>query len=142
MKNYLKLLILFVAGIILLQTACVPDETDDPVTDDRDYFIGNWMAEETSTLFPDPITFTVKITADPNDESQVLLSNFYHLGSAAADRVKAQVGSSTITIPQQTVCDVVINGTGILSGKKINLNYFVNDGAEVDQVTAVYSKIN
>jgi len=143
MKTLSRFLALAFFTFMLFHTGCQPDEPDEPTTGSvRDKYLGNWMAEETSTQYPNPITFNVKITADPDNDKQVLISNFYHLGSAPADRVKAIVTTTSLNLPQQTVCDVMINGSGAYSANKITWNYYINDGADIDQVTSVYTKIN
>lgn len=142
MKTFSKISFLFLlltASTALMYWGCEPEEPNDP-TDIIDQYTGTWISHETSTQFPDPITFSVEITKDPVSSNGVLISNFYHLGYAASDRVKATVTRTTITIPVQTVCNMTINGTGTYSGNKINLLYYVNDGADIDEVTAVYSK--
>ncbi len=142
MKTISRLLILILIVPLLVHTGCEPDEYDDPDVDYRSRYTGNWMAEETSTQFPSTITYSVKIFKDADDDKKVLISNFYHLGNNPGDEVSTIVTSTSLTIPQQTVCGLVINGSGLLSGNTITWEYYVNDGADVDHVTGTYTKIN
>ncbi|MCF8297044.1 MAG: hypothetical protein K9J13_05800 [Saprospiraceae bacterium] len=119
-------------------SACNPDE-EEPLINSNELFVGTWLAEESSTLFPNQ-TFTVKITANPLTENEVYIQNFYLFGNDAVDRVTAITTSSTITINSQTVCNSVINGEGTLAGNKISWSYYVNDGADIDHVTGTYTK--
>jgi hypothetical protein len=61
----------------------------------------------------------------------------------AGNKVTAKLSGLTLSIPNQTVDGFAITGSGTISSnyKTINWTYTVNDGAEVDHATAVYSKI-
>ncbi|MFC2111129.1 hypothetical protein ACFLQ5_01615 [Bacteroidota bacterium] len=139
MKKITKLFFTIIIITTIMFSACDPDD-EDPILNTSDYYVGTWLAEETSTLYPDPITFTVEIKADAITEGQVFIYNFYHLGNADADKVTAITSSSSITISPQTVCNNVINGEGTLSGNKIMWSYYVNDGADIDHVISTYTK--
>ena len=139
MEKFIKKLLFASVIIVLTFYACNPDE-EEPFVDPRDNYVGSWLAEETSTLYPNPITFTVNITLNPSNSTEVLISNFYHLGNADEDKVSAKATKSSLTIQSQSVCNLTIYGSGSLSGNTINLTYYVNDGADIDEVAAVYTK--
>lgn len=139
MKNSNRnILVIILLIFVISYTACVPDK-DDPALD-REKFIGDWLATETSTLHPTPISFNVTISENAGNIKQVYISNFYHFGWASTDRVLANVNGNSIIIEPQTVCNNIVNGSGILSDNKINWSYNVNDGADIDKVTSVYKK--
>ena len=138
MKKITKLLLFTVISATVFFSACEPDE--DPIVSTNEFFVGTWLAEETSTLYPDPNTFTVEIKANQLTENEVYIYNFYLFGNDDADKVTAITTASSITINAQTICDNIINGEGTLSGNKISWSYYVNDGADIDHVTATYTK--
>ena len=138
MEKFIKKLLFVSSLIVLTFYACNPDE-EEPFVDPRDNYVGTWLAEETSILYP-TITFLVHITLNPSNSTEILISNFYHLGNADEDKVSAIATKSSLTIQSQSVCNLTIYGSGSLSGNTINLTYYVNDGADIDEVAAVYTK--
>jgi hypothetical protein len=132
----IKLLMTLSIGVILFSTSCELD--NDPITSDpRDNFTGTWTVNETSSLYGTN-NYTVTISYDPNNSTQVLISNFYHFGMEFNAYAITTINS--ITIPQQEVCNHNVQGTGQRDKNKITWNYTVNDGADLDQVSAVYTK--
>ena len=138
MEKFIKKLLFVSSLIVLTFYACNPDE-EEPFVDPRDNYVGTWLAEETSILYP-TITFLVHITLNPSNSTEILISNFYHLGNADEDKVSAIATKSSLTIESQPVCNLTIYGSGSLSGNTINLTYYVNDGADIDEVAAVYTR--
>ena len=141
MRSLISKLLIISSLLMLLIWGCKPDDTPDPTNPDdvRAKYNGSWVCAENSKLFGQQ-TYSVNIGNDPNNSSQVLISNFYHFGYDAQDRAYAVVTSGTISVPNQAVCGHTIWGSGKLSGSKINWNYYVNDGADIDTVSAVYTK--
>ena len=136
MKQNSNSLILLTAIVLLTFSAC--ELLDDPLpTDARDNFVGTWAVNETSSLYGIN-NYTVVIRYDPNSSSQVLMSNFYHFGDEIDTYAIPTAGS--LTVPQQEVCNHTVKGTGILTKNTITWSYSVNDGADLDQVTAVFTK--
>ncbi len=133
-----KLLVWLLAIIIItIAPACLPD--DDLIDDDvRDSFVGTWRFDESP--LKSPATFyTVVITKDPGNTSQVLLRNFANVGNFQT--AYGIVTQSQIAVPSQTVASLVISGNGILAGStQMNWTYSINDGADLVNYTAVANK--
>lgn len=129
------LLILF-AGFF---TSCI-DEIDDPFADPVEKYLGNWKASESSTLFGPGYVYDVSISRNPSNSTEILISNFYMQGWN--EKARALVTGNSLTILEQAICDgsILIKGNGQLSGGKITLTYTADDGADLDNVSATYTK--
>ena len=137
MKLFLRI-ILFFSIVSILFYSCDPNDNDSPLDDPRDRFIGNWICSETSSENGSS-SFTVTISLKPDNSTQILLSNFYQLGTAA--KVYAIVAGTYATIPEQTVSGFSIKGNGTLinNNTRIDWTYQVSE-ADLDDCTAVYTK--
>jgi len=136
-KNKIIGLILLVFFISILNSCFEDDDIVTP-TDDREEFLGFWDVDETCHRTP----YQVEIIKDPSNSSQVLIKNFWLIGSEEKPPY-AIVAGSTITIPSQGMCDDgsnIVHGSGSLKKKKIEWNYTVNDGADLYTCTAVYER--
>lgn len=139
MKRYkLTSLLLFLlfAGFF----ASCTDDWDDILADPVDKFLGNWKANEMSSVYGGPYVYNVTIARNPGNSAEILISNFYMQGWN--EKARALVTGNSFTIMQQTICDgtITIKGSGQFSGGKITLTYSANDGADLDNVTATYEK--
>lgn len=131
-----KYALITAATMLMMITSC--EIFDDPVpSDPRDNFVGNWTVNETSSLYGIN-NYSATIVKDPNNSTQVLIRNFYHFGMEIDTYAIPTL--SSITIPQQNVCNHTVKGTGILNKGKIDWSYTVNDSADIDNVVAVYTK--
>lgn len=110
---------------------------EDPNFDDRDDFTGTWTCAETSSIY-NPSNYSVNITKSTTDTTEILIGNFYQLGSST--KTRAIVNGTSFSIPTQTVSGHTIFGSGNLIGNDINLNYSVNDGSATDNCTATYTQ--
>jgi hypothetical protein len=72
------------------------------------------------------------------DLDSISIKNFYQLSNSFS--AIALVSSNSVTIPQQTISGIKVNGFGFLSSNKINLTYYCVDGSDKDTVQAVLSK--
>lgn len=139
MKRYkltpIFLLILF-AGFF---TSCI-DEIDDPFADPVEKYLGNWKASESSTLYGPGYVYDVSITRNPSNSNEILISNFYMQGWN--EKARALVTGNSITILEQAICDgsILIKGNGQFSGGRITLTYTADDGADLDNVSATYTR--
>lgn len=134
-KPFTRLVLTTAMVALLLITACEPDT--DLTTDPRDNFVGTWTVSEQSSLYGNN-NYTAVIVLDPGNSTQVLIRNFYHFGMD--EDTWAIPTISSITIPQQIVCGHTVKGSGTRNKNQITWSYTVNDGADIDQVTAVYTR--
>lgn len=123
--------------IALLMSSCTDDNDPIDLADDRDAFIGNWNVTETCSKD----AYTVTITKDPGNSSQVLISNFWHV-PFCQDLAYAIIAGKSMVLPQQSFCSnsFDVNGSGNLNKDKVTLNYTVSDGADEYKCTAFYEK--
>lgn len=133
-----KLIIPALALMLILSFSSCVDDIDLPYVDPVDKFVGDWFCEERSQLYGES-TFNVEIKKDPTNSAQVLIVNFYHFGNDI--ETFAIPTTSTITIPEQYVCNHTVKGTGFLSNNVISWEYIVDDGADIDTVAATYTRV-
>lgn len=131
---YFALASLFAITIL----SCQPDDPDDNInTDDRTKFDAAWLCTESSQM-----TYTVNIDIDSSNTTQIKLYNFHHLGFE--EMVFGIVSGNTVTLPSQTACQgtITIEGTSSMQSNQniIDFYYTVNDGVNLDTITAVYTK--
>jgi hypothetical protein len=134
-KTFTSTLLTIAINALLFITACEIDP--DLTTDPRDNFVGTWTVNEQSALYGTN-NYTAVIVKDPGNSTQVLIRNFYHFGMD--EDTWAIPTISSITIPEQLVCNHTVKGNGTRNKNQITWSYTVNDGADIDQVTAVYTK--
>ena len=93
-------------------------------------------------LYSSAVTMNeVNITADPGSDDGVFISNFANTGSSSTPAGAKIAGTSIILDANQIIGDgLKINGSGSLSGTKINWNYTLDDGANLIHAVATYTK--
>lgn len=132
---------LFVLAFLTsILVSCDPDDNNPPDnTDARDKFVGSWTCVENSSQ-NGTSTFTVTISLNSGNSTQIYLANLYQLGTS--QKFYAVIAGNSATIPSQTLNNFTINGSGTMSSTntKIDWSYNVNDGADIDNCTAVFSK--
>ncbi len=140
MKKYYRLLLLPLAFSLLLMQGCVDELGQDPFADPMDKYLGTWNVEESSTIYGDGFVYTVNITRNPQNASEVLISNFYYQGDNV--QARAVIAGNIITIIEQGICDnsIVVRGSGTWISGRINLQYTANTGADLDEVSAIYTR--
>jgi hypothetical protein len=117
-------------------SGCTKDSST-PVTGTRDAFLGKWSVSETWTK----LAYEVTISADPNSSGGVFIYNFANTGSSSMPAGAAIDGTSIILDANQVIGDgITINGSGNLSGTRITWNYTLNNGADLINAIAVYTK--
>lgn len=134
-----KLLQLSMVTVLLIMASCTEDENITGA-DIRDEFVGNWLVLENSNVLG-VRSFEANIVKSNLASDEINISNFYKLGES--DSVKANVSSvlsTTFIIPIQLVSGHSINGTGALSGDEIEMVYYVDDGNEIDTISAVFTR--
>jgi hypothetical protein len=133
MKNSKAIIFFAVLCVIAGLTGCTKDSgTSDP---GRAAFIGDWMAS------PAKLTYDVKISEDPNSSNGVFIANFALIGFDDPP-ASAEISGSTIVLDANQVIgtNLVVNGSGVLNGTKITWNYTTFDGADLTEVTEIYTK--
>lgn len=125
----------FILIILFLTPSCLPDE--DPIEEDpRDKYLGAWLCTESTS-----ISYTVTVSKDPANSTQILLNNFHHLGTD--EDVFTLVAGNSLQIITQNVCSgtMEVSGDAILeTPSRISFQYYVNDFADIDTIQAIYSK--
>lgn len=131
MKFKLPLLLLLLA---VLCYAC-EDDKDNVI----DKLPGNWFCEESSSQYG-AASYTVEISRSTINDNEIIIDNFYHLGSG--NKVSAIVEHSDLEIPEQTVMGFTFSGRGTVSdeGSKISISYTADDNGGVDNVSAVFTR--
>lgn len=123
-------------------TSCVIDEDIDPDDGDvRDKFIGSRRFTETEGFKSDlGISYTVTITYDPGNSSQVLLRNFANAGGNYS--AYGVVTSNRITVPAQEIAPgFLVSGSGSSSGQNLmNWDYTIAAGGDQNYYTASASR--
>jgi len=138
MKNYKINIVLAFLVITFMLTGCTKEANPGPdPTDARSAFLGRWTVNETWTK----LTYEVNITADPGSNDGVFISNFANTGSSGIPAGATIAGTSIVLDANQVIGDgLIINGSGNLSGAKINWNYTLDDGADIIHAIATYTK--
>ena len=138
MKKSRILYFLFAAIFVAIAFACEPDEPEDEnPSDERLKFSGSWLCTESTQM-----SYTVNINIDSSNTTQIKLYNFHHLGFE--EMVFGIVNGNTVTLPNQTACQgtVTIEGTSNMQANQNNIDFYytVNDGVNLDTISAVYTK--
>ncbi len=124
MTNKAKhLLILLVAPMLLAGLAGCDSDSDD----ERSKFIGRYEVEEQSQETHSPRDdYEVDILKDPGSQSLVIISNFYNYDVD----VYARIDGNNIYIEHEVHILFEFNGSGILSGNIITMNYTVESASD------------
>jgi hypothetical protein len=133
MKSLKKLLPLF--ALTLFLASCTLDEDLGPITgDDRDKFTGTWMFSESPAARS--ISYSVTISNDPSNSSQVLLKNFGNMGHSYS--AYGIVTSKAIYIPSQEMSDgLFVEGNGtLISTDNMSWTYNIEGGGDSEDYEA------
>lgn len=122
--------------VLLILGSCLEDDPTD-LLDDRDVFLGSWNVSESCSKD----AYSVLIEEDPSNSAQVLIRNFWNTGNCG-NAVYGIVAGSSIYIPEQSFCDgdFEVDGSGSMIKENITWSYSVNDGADLFNCTATYSR--
>ena len=141
MKSLLKISFIVIAIFV---ASCASNKNDDPnspqpSSDDRDKFVGYWLASENSALVGGTTSHTVNINKSTTNSNEVLINNFYGFSFSF---VRASVSNNILTIPYQIFgSNNFAQGSGVLtSPNNISLNYTITVGSSRDSCTAIYTK--
>ena len=135
MKNFFKSIII---SCLLFVSACEKEDKKNI----RDEFEGDWLVNENSSLLNQRI-YEVMITKDSLNNSGLYIFNFYKIGIyEGIFSTISTTDNNVLTIPKQTVKNYIIEGFGEMKNEDIILNYFINDGNEIDTLIATYTRDN
>jgi len=131
---------LFLAVLIGFLASCTKnDDNNNNINNDdpRTNFVGTWLCAENSHL-NGTSSYTVIISLDQSNSAQILLANFY----GTNQKVYGVVANTNVTVPSQSVGGKSARGSGTLisNSTKINWNYYVTVGGDIDTCSAVYTK--
>lgn len=131
MKHTKHLILLMLLGIILF-SSCT--ETSD---DDGNYiqkYIGVWNVNDQSAR----INYTITITKNPSNSTEVLMENFANLNSTAIALV---IDNSLVIDSQSISSDYTVSGSGsYISSNKLIINFDLNDGIDSDKRIATFTR--
>lgn len=134
----MKKILLASLALSFILISCEEDPID-PNFDLRDDYVGQWVAQENSTIYGAQ-TYTVEVSKSDTSVSDIWVSNFYGLGVSTITVM--EVIDNNIVIPIQTVAGSDMSGTGQSNVEvtSINLTYGVDDGSGVDNCTATWTR--
>lgn len=137
MNRYLQILLLFTSLFML--NACTLDEDLDPfgTGDDRDRYKGTWLFSESEAR---SISYSVTISKDTSNSSQVIMENIGNFGSSYSAYGIAT--SSKIVLPAQEISPgMTIEGAGSLSTSTLmEWDYTITGGGESTSYHATATK--
>jgi hypothetical protein len=138
MKSISLTFLLLCLVLTLSLTGCTKEANPDPgSTDARSAFLGHWSVNETWTK----LTYEVNITADPGSNDGVFISNFANTGTSGIPAGAKVAGASIFLDANQIIGDgLKINGSGNLAGNKITWSYTLDNGADLINAIATYTK--
>ena len=134
MKRFHKISLGIIVLLIITLNAC-DTNIDPPDQDDvRTKYVATWTCKEEGGP-----TYSVSVSLDPGNSTQVLMGNFHMLGSG--EKAYAIATTNNVTIPSQQVAGNTISGSGTLvNANRIEMNYSVDDLSGVDNVVATFTK--
>ena len=120
-------------------SSCTETDPTPTPADPRQIFTGVWSVTENETK----LTYEVNIEVDPKSQNGgVYIYNFANAGSSS-NPAYAFVSGTTISLEvNQVIGDGwIINGSGTLSGSQINWPYTLNDGANLHNISAIFTRL-
>lgn len=137
MNRSLKILFAFL--MLSSFSACTLDEDLDPLDGDlRDKYTGTWLFAESPASRN--TSYSVTISLDPSNSSQVLLKNIGNLGTSYS--AYGIVTSSSITVPSQEIYSgIIIHGTGtLISADVMEWEYDITGGGDIEYFVATATR--
>lgn len=93
-------------------------------------FLGNYTGSESCTSGSD--NYTIEIVTGSSDYS-IKIKNLYNAGATFV--INANVSQKNITIPNQTISGITINGSGTLNGNALSLTFNLSSSVGSDNCT-------
>jgi hypothetical protein len=136
MKNKI-IIALAMLSMTVAFSGCAKESDSTTDSGNRAAFLGKWSVTETWTK----LSYEAVISADPNASNGVFISNFGGTGTMSNPAAALISGTTIVLDANQIIGDgLQINGSGSLSGTKINWNYTIEDGANLIHAVATYTK--
>ena len=136
-KN-LSVFLIILTMIFFNGISCNPIEDDNPEPNDpRDVFIGTWNVNETCSKS----NYTVEILKDPNNTSQVLLSNFANpnMGNPAVGIVTTN--KITLDPSHKIANDWTVSGSGnYINNTLLEWSFSLEIAGSLENCTADYTR--
>jgi len=131
MKRILLPLIIL-ASLFIMQSCAAIDDADG--ADDKEKYYGTWSVSDQASR----LNYSVTITANPSNSSEILLNNFADLNSSAIGLIV----NNNVVIDNQPLGDgYTVVGTGkYISSNKLEFNFDLNDGIDSESRVATYTK--
>lgn len=120
-------------------SSCTLDEDLDPLDGDiRDKYTGTWLFSESPASRN--TSYSVTISLDPSNSSQVLLKNIGNFGSSYS--AYGIVTSSSITVPSQEIYSgITIFATGTLTSADVmEWEYTITGGGDAEEYVATATR--
>jgi len=132
-KYAFAVLFVLLFGILLNSCESLEDYGPESIYD-------TWYCIEDSEIYGQT-NYYVDLSKHPSEDGKIILDNFYSLGLGL--EVIAGLSGLSIVIPSQVVDGNTIAGSGSIASdyKTINFTYTVDDGGEVDHVTAQFKRL-
>jgi len=135
----LKYLIVLIPIFAVLLMSCIdepaaPQTTEEIITE----ISREWNCEMDEEGFP--LNFNAVIANDPSDDARIFVYNFHAMGNA--EKVSAIVNLDlSIVIPEQTVLNQTIAGTGDISNDmtRITWDYTIENADGTVHITGTYT---
>lgn len=139
LRTILFMAILASSGLI---TSCEPDDTSttDP-NDPRKDYVGVWRFTENKKSGLSQ-SYIVTISLDPNNSTQVLLTNFGNPGSSDDDAVGIVTTNQIVVSEQSLQNGWLVSGSGKLGtgGASMSWSYSITVGGDIEYYTATAVK--
>ncbi len=126
-------------ALLVFMTSCELDEPLEPIgADSRDKFTGTWLFSEAPAARS--ISYSVTITKDPSNSSQVILKNLGNFGNSYS--AYGIVTTSRIVVPSQEIYPgMSIDGDGSMSSNsQMEWSYSIEGGGELEEYVATATK--
>ena len=139
MKQTFSYIISILILISLVFSSCTDLDPAPAPADPRQAFTGVWSVTESQTR----LTYEVSIEIDQSSQKGgVYIYNFANAGSSS-NPAYAFVSGNTISLEVNQVIgdNWIINGSGVLSGTRINWPYTLNDQANLYNISAIFTKL-
>ncbi len=132
MKRKLLFPIIILASLFFLQSCAVTDDGDD--SNAREKYYGTWNVSDQASR----LNYSVTITANPSNSSEILLNNFADLNSSAIGLI---VDNIVVIDNQPLNDDYSVVGTGkFINNNKLEFSFDLNDGIDSESRDAIYTK--